>query len=187
MDQVVCPKIHPDTKRKMQTGELNGIGGGQFVPHFLLLRDSRVLPIAEDLWKKSGGDQDKYTELVFDHITRNIGYAFDEDIEGGLTEYVQMPFEALQRGWGDCDCSTEAMISLLSANGVPCHMTFGYAGVGSHRWPEVMYKGVWHVFDTTTGGVFPIDERIDRGYIDMFYVTPHSFRPSCFPIPLYLP
>ena len=181
------PKIHPTTLRKMHTGETDGIGGGQFVPHFLLLRDSRILPLADELWNKAGKDQDRFVEIVFDYITRNIGYAFDEDIDGGLTEYVQMPHEALERGWGDCDCSTVAMVSLLIAKGIPCHVTFGYAGVGSHRWPEVKYKNNWYVFDTTNGEVFPTEQRLDRGYMDLFYVTPHSFRPSWFPIPLYLP
>jgi len=108
------PKIHPDTLRKMRTGETNGIGGGQFVPHFLLLRDSRILPLADELWKKSGKDPDRFVEEVFEYITRNVGYAFDEDIEGGLTEYVQMPHEVLNRGWGDC---LPGMVEIVFKNG----------------------------------------------------------------------
>ena len=170
----------------MRTGESDAIGGGQFVPHFLVMRDSRIFPLVETLWIKSGRNRDAYTEAVFDYITRNVDYAFDEDVNG-LMEYVQMPQETLDRGYGDCDCSAVLMVSMLTAKGVPCHLTFGYAGGGSHRWPEVLHQGRWKIFDTTNGDIFLKTDSPNKGYLPMFYVTPHSFRPAVSPIPFYLP
>lgn len=183
---MVVPRIYPATLRKMHTGETDGIGGGQFVPHFLVMRDSRILPLTDKLWLKSGQDPDKYTEEVFEYVTKNVDYAFDEDVNG-LVEYVQMPYETLQLGRGDCDCSAALMVSMLIAKGIPSHMTFGYAGGGSHRWPEVKYKGDWYVFDTTNGEVFLESESGKKSYVSLFYVTPHSFRPTFSPFPIYIP
>jgi len=183
---MATPRIHPKTLQSLATGGSKGLGGGQFTPHFLVMRDSRIIPYADAIWKQSGEDPDTYVEKVFEFVTKNVGYAYDADMYG-LEEYVAMPYEALINGWGDCDCSSILMVSMLTAMGIPSHMSLGYAGSGSHRWPEVKYKGDWWVFDTSNGDVFPTDKRLDKGYSALFYVTPHSFRPTAFPIPLFLP
>jgi len=183
---VVVPKIYPKTLNTLSHGGGRGLGGGQIVPHFLLMRDSRMLPLSDQLWYESDQDPDKYIRKVYDYITSHVGYGFDEDLVG-LNEYVQMPYETLTKGWGDCEDSTMLMVSMLTPKGVPCRMVLGYAAGGSHRWPEVKYEGEWYIFDTTNGDVFPLRDSEKKHYVPMFYVTPHSFRPAMSPFPLYLP
>ena len=184
---MVVPQIHPKTMRAMAEGRGGyGIGGGQIVPHFFLMRDSRIIPLADSLWQKAGKRPDRYTEAVFEYVTKHVGYGSDEDVHG-LNEYVEMPGESLDLGWADCEGTAMLMVALLTIKGVPCHVSFGYAGSGSHRWPEVKYKDGWYIFDTTNGDIFPKESSFNKGYVAMFYVTPHSFRPSVFPVPLFLP
>lgn len=183
---MAIPRIHPKTLESMARGDSMGLGVGQVVPHFLLMRDSRILPYAEKIWQKSGGDIDKFILGVFDFVTKNVGYEYDSD-KTGLTEYVGMPYETLMDGWGDCDCSAVLMVSMLTPKGIPCHMALGYAGSSSHRWVEAKYKGDWYIFDTTNGDAFPFDRRYEKGYMPFFYVTPHSFRAWFMSVPLYLP
>lgn len=170
----------------MARGSGNGLGAGQFVPHFFLMRDSRVIPLADKIWERSGKRKDRYTESVFEYITKHVGYGFDEDVHG-LNEYVEMPGESLDIGWADCEGTAMLMVALLTLKGVPCHVSFGYAAGGSHRWPEALYKDEWWVFDTTNGDRFKTSHSLNKNYIPLFYVTPHSFRPVVSPIPFFLP
>jgi len=147
---------------------------GVLVPHFLLMRDPRVIPVADKMWEKAGGDRDGMIEIAFEFVTTNIYYITDEELFH-RSEGIMMPFEVFTTGAGDCGNSAIALEALLFYKGVPSRMVFGYALGQSHRWVEAFYKGQWMVFDTTNGDVFPTAEREKRGYDALFFVTPYSF------------
>lgn len=151
----------------------NKVDIGVIVPHFLIMRDPRIIPFLDKMWAKSGS-KDAFIKNYFDFITENIYYCSDKDCFG-QEEYVQMPFETLENGYGDCECSAILMVSGLYFKGIPSRVTFGYALGESHRWTEALYKGKWMVFDTTNGDIFPIEDRQTKGYDPLFYVTPYSF------------
>jgi len=163
---------------------------GVLVPHFLMMRDSRVIPIADKLWEKSGKNKDMFIDNTFDFITTNVYYITDKEAFG-QEEFMQMPGQLLlETGAGDCGNSAQAMVSLLFFKGVPSRMTFGYALGQSHRWVEAQKSdGVWRVYDTTNGHVFTAAEREKFGYDALFWVTPYSFALAKIPIlpPLFLP
>ena len=161
---------------------------GVLVPHFLLMRDGRILPFANKMWEKSEKDQDRYIENTFEFITTNIYYITDREAYGS-EEFMGTPHEILVQGAGDCGNSAQLMVAVLFLKGVPSRMVFGYALGESHRWVEAQYKGQWTVFDTTNGDVFPTSKREERGYDALFFVTPHSFALAKmqFLPPLFLP
>ena len=161
---------------------------GVLVPHFLLMRDPRVMPVADRMWEKAGGDRDGMIEIVFDFITTNIYYIADREMFG-QEEFMETPYGVLLLGAADCGNTAQLMESLLFYKGVPSRMVFGYALGSSHRWVEVFYKGQWVAFDTTTGDMFPTSEREKRGYDNLFNVTPYSFALAKLPmlLPLFLP
>lgn len=163
---------------------------GVLVPHFLMMRDPRVIPIADKLWEKSGNNKDKFIVDTFEFITTNVFYITDEEAFG-QSEFMQLPGQLLlETGAGDCGNSAQAMVSLLFFKGVPSRMTFGYALGQSHRWVEAQGSdGVWRVYDTTNGHVFPTVDRTKYGYEALFWVTPYSFALAKIPIlpPLFLP
>ena len=159
---------------------------GVLVPHWLLMRDPRVEPFAAKRWVEARGDPDRFIEVSFEWITKNVSFCTDQNCFG-QDEFVQMPAETLTSGYGDCDCSALSLVSVLWLRGVPSHMVFGYVGNSSHRWVEAFYKHEWWVFDTTTGGRFPASQALKRGYEKLFEVTPFSVRPSFMPVPLPLP
>jgi transglutaminase-like putative cysteine protease len=184
---LVCRKVQLIAGRYVTVPE-NLADIGVAVPHFLLMRDPRVVPVADRMWEKAGGDQDKMIDIVFDFITTHIYYITDEEAWNSA-EHMTMPAEALQLGYGDCGNSAQLMESLLYFKGVPSRMVFGYAMGQSHRWVEAFYKGKWMVFDTTNGDVFPTAEREKKGYDALFFVTPYSFALAKmqFVPPLFLP
>jgi len=163
---------------------------GVLVPHFLLMRDARIVPLADKMWEKSGRNNDKMIEIAFDFITTNIYYITDREAFQ-QEEFIQTPGEMISEsgGFGDCGNSSLLMVSLLYYKGVPCRMVFGYAGTSSHRWVEAFYKGTWTVFDTTNGNTFPTSERAQHKYDALFFVTPYSFSLAKLPFvpPLFLP
>lgn len=161
---------------------------GVIVPHFLLMRDPRIVPVADKMWEKAGGDQDRMIETVFDFITTHIYYITDREAFDS-EEFMGTPYEIAALGYGDCGNSSQLMESLLYFKGVPSRMVFGYAMGQSHRWVEARYKEKWMVFDTTNGDVFPTAEREKKGYDALFFVTPYSFALAKmqFVPPLFLP
>lgn len=164
---------------------------GVLVPHFLLMRDARIIPLADKMWEKSGHSNDKMIEIAFDFITTNIYYITDKEAFH-QEEFIQTPGEMISEsgGFGDCGNSSLLMVSLLYYKGVPSRMVFGYAGDSSHRWVEALTSdGVWRVYDTTNGHSFPTSEREQHGYDSLFQATPFSFALSKFPLlpPLFLP
>ena len=162
---------------------------GVLVPHFLMMRDARILPVADRMWEKSGGDTDRYIETVFQFFIENIFYITDREAFNS-EEFMVMPGTLLfETGAGDCGNSAQAMESLLFLKRVPSRMVFGYALGNSHRWVEAFYKGQWMAFDTTTGETFPTSEREKHGYDALFNVTPYSFALAKLPMvpPLFLP
>jgi transglutaminase-like putative cysteine protease len=166
----------------------NQVDIGVIVPHFMIMRDPRIVPFIDRMWAKSGNDETKFIESFFNFVTENIFYCTDKDCFG-QEEYVQMPFETLESGYGDCECSSMLFISGLFLKSIPSRVTFGYAVGQSHRWAEVFYKGKWMVFDTTNGDIFPVEKKAEKGYDALFYVTPFSFALAKLPIlpPLFLP
>jgi transglutaminase-like putative cysteine protease len=161
---------------------------GVLVPHFLMMRDGRIIPVADRMWEKAGGNRDKMIDIVFEFITTNIYYITDREAFGS-EEFMGSPFQIATLGYGDCGNSAQLMESLLFYKGVPSRMVFGYALGNSHRWVEAFYKGQWMAFDTTTGETFPTSEREKRGYDNLFNVTPFSFSLAKLPMvpPLFLP
>jgi len=162
---------------------------GVLVPHFLLMRDPRIVPVADKMWEKAGGDRDKMIEIAFNFITANIYYITDRELFGREEGINSAGTTILEEGMGDCGNSALALESLLFYKGVPSRMVFGYAMGQSHRWVEAFYKGAWMVFDTTSGNMFPTAERERHGYDNLFNVTPFSFglaRLQWIP-PLFLP
>ena len=163
---------------------------GVLVPHFLLMRDPRVIPVADRMWEKAGGNRDKMIDIVFEFITANVYYITDEEAFH-QTEYMQLPGQVLfETGYGDCGNSAQLMESLIFYKHIPSRMVFGYALGNSHRWVEAQtLDGVWRVYDTTTGQSFPTLERESHGYDALFFVTPFSFGLAKLPIlpPLFLP
>lgn len=162
---------------------------GVLVPHFLMMRDPRVMPVADRMWEKAGGKRDKMLDIVFEFITTNIYYITDREAFGS-EEFMGTPFEIATLGYGDCGNSAQLMESLLFYKQIPSRMVFGYALGNSHRWVEAQTSdGVWRAYDTTTGQSFPTSERESRGYDALFFVTPYSFALAKVPIlpPLFLP
>ena len=161
---------------------------GVLVPHFLLMRDARIVPLADKMWEKSGNKNDGMIETAFGFVTTNIFYITDKEA-WGTEEHMTMPYEAVELGYGDCGNSAQLLTALLYYKGVPCRMVFGYAGTSSHRWVEAFYKGQWTVFDTTNGNTFPTSERAQHKYDALFFVTPYSFSLAKLPFvpPLFLP
>jgi len=160
---------------------------GVLVPHFLMMRDPMILPVADRMWAKNGTN-DGYIETVFSFITANVYYITDREAFG-QEEFMNMPHSVLELGAGDCGNSAQLMVSLLFAKRVPSRMVFGYALGNSHRWVEAFYKGQWVAFDTTTGETFPTSEREKHGYDALFNVTPYSFALAKLPMvpPFFLP
>lgn len=153
------------------------------------MRDSRIIPLADKMWEKSGHSNDKMIEIAFDFITENIYYISDRELFG-REEGINTPGATiLDEGMGDCGNSAMALESLLYFKGVPSRMVFGYAGDSSHRWVEAFYKGRWTLFDTTNGNSFPTADRAEHHYDALFFVTPFSFSLAKFPFipPLFLP
>ena len=161
---------------------------GVLVPHFLLMRDGRIIPLADKMWEKGGKSNDGMIEVAFDFITTNIYYITDREMFG-QEEFMETPYGVLLLGAADCGNTAQLMASLLYYKGVPCRMVFGYAGTSSHRWVEAFYKGTWTVFDTTNGNSFPTAQRAQHKYDALFFVTPFSFSLAKLPFvpPLFLP
>lgn len=152
---------------------------GQLVPHWLMMRDGRLMPLVRKIWSESSGPED-YLERVYKLITTRVKYVPDKK-EFGMEEYVQMPYMTLVRGAGDCEDSAMTMVSMAAAMGIPARMGLGYlSNGGSHRWAEAMYDGEWHVFETTNGkiGHFPTSKYKEMGYHPVFYVAPNFFIPA---------
>ena len=42
---------------------------GVLVPHFLMMRDGRIIPVADRMWEKAGGNRDNMIDIVFGFIT----------------------------------------------------------------------------------------------------------------------
>jgi len=118
---MVRPKIYPMTIGSMVDSDYHEKSGGVLVPHWVIMRDSRVIPIARKIeeMSKSTGD---FITRIFDYITSNVQYCFDSDCSG-MAEYVQMPFETLMNGTGDCEDGSILMVSMLFPFGVPSYMS----------------------------------------------------------------
>lgn len=150
---------------------------GILVPHHLLVRDLRIVPIANEL-RAASNSREEFINLAHQFVTQRVKWVSDPSNQG-QDEFVQTPFETLERGVGDCEDSALAMLSILWFGGVPeSREVMGYAGL-SHRWVEVMTSpGRWEVFDTTNGKQFPIEQRSAMGYEPVWEVTPFSFKPA---------
>lgn len=155
---------------------------GVLVPHWLLMRDARILPLARELWRAAGGDRDRYVIEVHEWVTTNVHYCTDAHCFN-QGEYVSMPYETATQGYEDCDGSALLMVSLLWARGVPAHMALGYARGSSHRWVEALWRGELWVFDTTNGDKFQARERRAKGYDAYFEASPWTVRLSKLPLP----
>lgn len=156
---------------------MNLLPEGVLVPHWALMRDSRVIPLSNELWVRSGSAKE-YVDRVFS-VVRGLEYMSDYDAYG-MPEYVAMPYEALERGKIDCEEGSMIVVTLCWIKGVPSFMVIGYAndGLSSHRWPVVLYNGEFTVFDTVTGEIFPYSDCSEHGYIPAFEVGPFFGRPA---------
>ena len=151
---------------------------GQIIPHWLLMRDARILPLARFLFYRVAKTPEEYLGMIYDIVANKIKYIPDKK-EFGMEEYVQMPFETIINGAGDCEDKSIAFVSLANAIGIPAREGLGYVYQGgkriSHRWGEALYNGEWHLFETTNSkvGHFPIDHYREMGYEPMFYIAPN--------------
>ncbi len=160
---------------------------GIVVPHHILMKDPRVLPLVQDL-RKISTNREEYIQNAFNLVRSRVQYVEDKNNQG-MYEYVQMPMETLNLGKGDCEDMSILLMSLLWGGGVfESREALGYV-TESHRWVEVLTPQGWMVLDATNGDAFPVSMRREKGYKPMWFITPltvqSEFIPSP-PIPLLL-
>ena len=112
------------------------------------MRDPRIIPLANQIRRESGS-KDEFIFNTLKFVTTNIEYVEDMDNQG-QNEYVQMPYETLELGKGDCEDMAILNVALLWAGGVnESRETFGYVHT-SHRWVEVNTSKGWYLMDPCT-------------------------------------
>ena len=99
MPKIRGPLVDPKTRIRWRR-RWPELEGGALVPHFLLMRDPRIWDVMSRIWEETG-NRDDYLFKCFEYVTRSVTYCTDTDCFS-LPEYVQMPYEVLRSGMGDC-------------------------------------------------------------------------------------
>jgi len=93
-------------------------------------------------------NQLKKVRRIFNWIKDNIYYV--SDIYG--VETLQSPIQTLINKWGDCDCQTTLIGSMLASVGIPIRIIIVNTrpfGDYNHTYIEAFVNGGWWALDTT--------------------------------------
>ena len=107
-------------------------------------------------------------------VNKYFTYKTDQQLFG-LVDYWQFPTEIEKKGYGDCDCESYFIASLLESVGIPTRVCIGNSPYGYHAWVEAVEDdGTWVLIEATNGKIFPWIYRQKMGYRPDIYVNPEG-------------
>lgn len=97
--------------------------------------DDSIIALSDKVTADSNDDLKK-VEKVFNYVTENIDYDYDqaENIE---TDYIPVIDDVLKRKKGICFDYASVMCAMLRIQGIPTKLVVGYAGDVYHSWISV--------------------------------------------------
>ena len=142
--------------------------------HYVHQLDHKSQRLAQELWRKSGADPERYIAKVF-HWYQNNNFAYT--LSPGVLGQNRIDDFLFGSRQGFCEHFASSFAMLMRYVGVPARIVVGYQGgqlapdakswevrqLDAHAWTEVFLNGKWQRFDPTA---IIAPQRIDGGMQD---------------------